>query len=278
MNEEAKVVTTKAIRWAVLMLAGFALPAAGQTDDDEWVRRCERDWGDRDRERLCEVRVERIPARGSLVVDGGQNGGASVIGWDRNEIEIHARVQAQAETMADARDIAGRVTTRTADGRIEAEGPDTGRREHWSVTFVVYVPRSIDLDLRAHNGPVSARNVTGRLVLETHNGPVSLRQVAGDVTAETHNGPVSVELSGTSWDGRGLTATTRNGPVTLEIPERYNAELETGTVNGPMNIDFPLQVTIEGRVGRNLRTTLGDGGAPVRVTTRNGPLTLRRPG
>jgi hypothetical protein len=45
-----------------------------------------------------------------------------------------------------------------------------------------------------------------------------------------------------------------------------------------MSIDFPLQVTIQGRVGRTLRTTLGDGGPPIRVTTRNGPLTLRRPG
>jgi hypothetical protein len=45
-----------------------------------------------------------------------------------------------------------------------------------------------------------------------------------------------------------------------------------------MSIDFPMQVTIQGRVGRTLRTTLGNGGAAVTVTTQNGPLTLRRPG
>ena len=262
---------------ALLGLAWAALPLAAQVDDEEWVRRCERDWGDRDRERVCEVRVERIPARASIVIDGGTNGGAQVIGWDRNEIEVHARIQAQAEEMEDARALARDVRI-TTDGTIEADGPSTGRREHWSVQFVVYAPRRIDVSARAHNGPVSAHEVTGRIVLETHNGPVSLRQVAGDVSATTQNGPVSVTLTGDRWDGAGLRARTQNGPVTLEIPENYSAELETGTVNGPMSIDFPLQVTIQGRVGRTLRTTLGSGGPSVTVTTQNGPLTLRRPG
>jgi DUF4097 and DUF4098 domain-containing protein YvlB len=263
-------------RLALLALAGAALPLAGQTEDEEWVRRCERDWGDRDRERVCEVRVETIPARGSLTIEGGNNGGASVIGWDRNEIEIHARIQAQAEDVEAARALARGVTFSTT-GTIEADGPRTGRRESWHVTFVVYAPRNIDIDLRAHNGPVSASEVNGRLVLSTHNGPVSLRAVGGDVRAETRNGPISVELTGSRWEGRGLEARTQNGPATIEIPEGYNAELETGTVNGPMRVDFPMQVTLEGRVGRSLRTTLGSGGPELRITTQNGPLTLRRP-
>lgn len=261
---------------ALLGAACAALPLQAQADDDEWVRRCERDWGDRDRERVCQVRVETIAAREAITVDGGTNGGASVIGWDRNEIEIHARIQTQAESLERARALADDVRFNT-DGTIEADGPSTSRREHWSVTFVIYAPRGTDIDLRAHNGPVSARELNGRLVLETHNGPVSLRNVGGDVRARTQNGPVRVELSGSRWDGGGLEARTQNGPVTLIVPEGYNAELETGTVNGPMSIDFPMTVTLQGRVGRSLRTTLGNGGPSIRVTTQNGPLSVRRP-
>jgi hypothetical protein len=66
--------------------------------------------------------------------------------------------------------------------------------------------------------------------------------------------------------------------VTLAIPERYSAKLETGTVNGPMSVDFPMTVTIQGRLSQNLSTTLGSGGAPVRVVTTNGPLVIRRRG
>ncbi len=267
----------RAVGRILVVLAAGAAPLAAQATDEEWAERCERA-GNRDRERVCEVRVERLPALASLSIDGGRNGGASVIGWDGDGIEVHARISAQAPGLDAARALASGVTIRTNGGRIEADGPDTGERESWWVSFVVYVPRSIDLDLRAHNGPVFARDVEGRIAMETRNGPVTLRNVAGDVRAETMNGPLNLELTGSAWSGRGLTATTRNGPVNLEIPEGYGAELETGTVNGPMRVDFPLQITVQGRIGRTLRTTLGDGGPPIVATTRNGPVTLRRPG
>jgi len=45
-------------------------------------------------------------------------------------------------------------------------------------------------------------------------------------------------------------------------------------VNGPMNLAFPLTVTIQGHMTNRIHTTLGDGGAPVRVVTTNGPLTI----
>ena len=98
--------------------------------------------------------------------------------------------------------------------------------------------------------------------------------LAGDVQAETTNGGVHVELAGDSWEGEGLDVETRNGGVKLSIPEGYSAELETGTVNGRVNIDFP--VTVQGQIGRSIETTLGSGGAPIRVKTRNGGVTISR--
>jgi hypothetical protein len=262
---------------ALLALAATTLPLTAQIDDAEWQRRCEREWNDRSRESFCEVRVERLGARRELVVDGERNGGATVVGWDRAEIEVHARIHTQAEDLGDARALGQAVRLRL-DDTISGDCPQTSRRESCTVSFIVYVPREMDIDLRAHNGPVGARDVSGRIVMETHNGPVSLRRVGGDVRARTRNGPVTVELTGTRWQGAGLTAETQNGPVTLYVPENYNAELETGTQNGSMNVDFPMQITVQGRnIGRSIRTTLGNGGPEIRVTTRNGPLRVSRP-
>ena len=67
---------------------------------------------------------------------------------------------------------------------------------------------------------------------------------------------------------------TTNGGVELAIPSNYNARLETGTVNGGMDIGFPI--TIQGHLNRRLTTQLGSGGPLVRVTTTNGGVTLRR--
>jgi hypothetical protein len=92
--------------------------------------------------------------------------------------------------------------------------------------------------------------------------------------ARTMNGGLDVELAGTSWEGTRLDVETRNGGVDLSIPDGYSAELEVGTVNGRLEVDFP--VTIQGRLDRHLRTTLGGGGEPVRVVTTNGGVTVRR--
>jgi DUF4097 and DUF4098 domain-containing protein YvlB len=96
------------------------------------------------------------------------------------------------------------------------------------------------------------------------------------VRARTTNGPLDVDLTGSHWEGVGLDAETSNGPVNLGVPTDYSARLELGTVNGPFNVAFPLTITVEGRLGRRMTTTLGAGCAPVRVVTTNGPVSIRR--
>jgi DUF4097 and DUF4098 domain-containing protein YvlB len=157
---------------------------------------------------------------------------------------------------------------------IGADGPSTERRESWSVSYLVHVPRSSDLSGETHNGPIGVHGVRGRMELRAENGPLSLDDVGGDVRGRTQNGPLTVRLTGTRWVGEGLDAETTNGPVTIEIPDDYSARLETGTVNGPMRVDFPI--TVQGRLNRRIETTLGSGGATIRAVTTNGPMVLRR--
>ena len=138
------------------------------------------------------------------------------------------------------------------------------------------VPRHSDLTLSTQNGPLSVEDVAGRMDIQTQNGPLSLSGVGGDVHASAQNGPLTIDLQGTRWEGTGLDAETQNGPADLRIPDNYNAKIEFGTVNGPMDVGFPLTVTISGRVKDRINTTLGNGGPPIRVVTTNGPMTVRR--
>jgi DUF4097 and DUF4098 domain-containing protein YvlB len=118
-------------------------------------------------------------------------------------------------------------------------------------------------------------DVTGHIRAVTVNGPLALDNLAGDVHVRGDNGPISVRLSGTRWQGAGLDAETRNGPVSISLPEGYSTLLETGAVNGPISTRIPLTLQGELRRGGQIRTTLGSGGAPVRVITTNGPVTIR---
>ena len=228
----------------------------------------------RDDERFCETRDVEMPASASLRVDGQENGGVTVHGWDKSTIQVVAMIQTNAETEADASDLAKRVKISTSNGELHADGPDTRRRESWSVSYEIWVPAHTGLDLRARNGGIAVDGVESRMELETVNGGLSLSDVGGDVRGTTSNGGVSAELSGSKWNGAGLDLQTSNGGVRLYIPENYSAHLETGTVNGGMNIGFPI--TVQGSFGRRLSTQLGSGGPTIRVVTTNGGVTIRR--
>ena len=231
-------------------------------------------WND-DNYRHCEVREERLPA-GPLAVDAGQNGGIRVEGWDGNEILVRAVIQASARDEAQAKQLAGQVQVRTGSGRVSATGPERGNREWWSVSYRISVPHRTDLDLNANNGGITIANVAGAITFDTTNGGVRLADLSGNVTGRTSNGGVTVMLGGTQWDGEGLDVETSNGGVTLSIPTPYNAQLETRTVNGGFRFDYPLTLSGELSPRRGISTTLGSGGAPVRVRTTNGGLRLQR--
>jgi hypothetical protein len=214
-----------------------------------------------------------IPARGRLTVDGGQNGGISVLGWDRDEIRVVARMQASARRDRDASAILDELRIETGSA-VRASGPRTRDGESWGVSFTVYVPRRTDLALDTHNGGIRIRDVDGSMRFRAVNGGVSLADIAGDVRGETQNGGLQVALAGSRWRGTGLDVRTQNGGVQLSLPERYDADLETGTVNGRFDIDIPI--TVRGRIDRTIRTQLGAGGPLVRVMTTNGGVSVRR--
>jgi DUF4097 and DUF4098 domain-containing protein YvlB len=258
-----------------LMLLATPLLAQTRTGAraDRWIDDC-RDRSRRDRAQVCEVRNSTPPVTASLTVDGRENGGATVRGWDKKEIQVTAMIQASADSQDEAQDLAKQITVSTDGGRIRADGPSARRRQSWSVSYEIWAPRNTALSMTASNGGLGVEGINARVDLETTNGGLSLRDVGGDVRGSTVNGGVSVDLDGVRWEGAGLDVRTTNGGVNLSIPTNYSARLETGTVNGGMNIDFPI--TVQGIIGRRLTTQLGAGGATLRVTTTNGGVTIGR--
>jgi hypothetical protein len=255
-----------------LVLFAFTFPAVAQSvsTDDPWCTDREDAYED---VRACEVRTFTLAPRDVLRADAGQNGGISVEAWDRDEVQLRARVQAKGGSSTEARRLVEQTEIDT-DGTIRARVPD-GRRDAWaSVSFKLMVPRASNLDLSTRNGGIGIDGVTGEIRFAAQNGGVGLRAVGGDVRGRTTNGGLKVVLAGDRWDGDRLDVETTNGGVKLVVPAGYSADLETGTTNGGLRVDFPVMV--EGEVGRRLRTRLGDGGPPVRAITTNGGVVVER--
>jgi len=251
----------------------FATVGTAQTDDraEHWRDNCERSWSN-DRARFCELRTYTISATTRISVDGGPNGGVAFIGENRRDVRIVARVQANADDDATASAIARQIRVITDGGQIRAEGPSTRNHNSWSVSYDVYVPSQANLEANTSNGGISAEDVRGEMSFEATNGGIHLSDVGGNVRARTTNGGVIASLSGTTWQGQGLDLQTTNGGATVYVPRGYNAQLETGTSNGGMQIDFPI--TVRGSLNRHISTQLGSGGPTVRVITTNGGVRI----
>lgn len=249
----------------------------GQTGTDADPCAGSREWDDNDYRRHCEVRDSTMPA-GPLTVDAGANGGITVEAWDRNEIRVRAVVIGSARTEERAREIAGGVQVQSGGGRVSSSGPerDGDRREWWSVSYRINVPRKNDLDLNARNGGISITGVSGNVRFDTTNGGVRLTDLAGRVNGSTRNGGLTVNLGGDRWDGDGIDVQTSNGGVTLAVPDGYNAQLETRTVNGGFRSDIPLTIQGELSTRRGISTQLGSGGPTVSVRTTNGGVKIGR--
>ena len=245
--------------------------AVQRTDEDP----CRDTGWDDDHFRTCEVREESLPA-GPLTVDAGRNGGIRIEGGDVSDIRIRAVVTSQARSEAAAKQLASEVQVQAGSGKVSAVGPSTRDDAWWSVSYRITVPRRTDLDLHANNGGVTIREVAGTMRFKTTNGGVRLHDLAGDVRGETRNGGLQVTLNGDRWDGAGLDVETSNGGVDLSIPEGYNADLTTRTVNGGFRTDFPMTIQGELSPRQGISTTLGAGGPPVRVRTTNGGLRINK--
>lgn len=229
-----------------------------------------------DRHRACEIRTVPLP-RGTRAVDidGRTNGGVRVTAWDRDTTVVYALVGAYAPDADDAQALARDVRIAADAGRIRSTGaaPREGRRVHY-VSYHVFAPRGTDVTARTHNGGIAIEGMTGRVDVAAQNGGLTIRNTGGNVRGRTTNGGISVSLTGTRLDGRGVDLETTNGSITLTLPEPFDAELEASTVNGSVDVDYPI--TMQGRIGRNIRATLGRGGAPVWLRTTNGGVRIRR--
>ena len=225
----------------------------------------------------CEIREQTLAPTGApIAIDGRQNGGVSVKGWDQNQILVRARVQTGAPTAPEAEALAREIRIETSGSKIFASGPESRRDYHWDVSYEVMVPRRSDVSVETHNGGIVIADVNGRIDFSATNGGVVLKKVAGNVKGSTTNGGLVIELAGDRWDGETLDVSTTNGGVVMSIPENYSANLQTGTVNGNISVDFP--VTVQGEIKKQLAVNLGAGGAMVRATTTNGGVRIRRVG
>ncbi len=225
----------------------------------------------------------------SLRVRSDRNGGIRVIGSSGSGYAVKA-CKAAASGLDPAR-----IRIRFDGNEVSATGPEN---EDWVVFFIVQTPRNASVDAeskngplsvyqfdgtlsaRAVNGPLSVKESSGTIDATTVNGPISLAGGSGNVKLSATNGPLSVKLDGSSWSGT-LEGATQNGPLSLKLPRGYRSGVVLeSTGHGPVSCHAEDCYTARQRASdldeeRPRRIELGSGTPAVRLSTVNGPISVK---
>jgi DUF4097 and DUF4098 domain-containing protein YvlB len=253
---------------AILQAQNFAThPCGDKSDDHSMISHFF--GGD---EQICEVRSTTFALDSGHLKVKSMNGGIDVIGEDRQDIALEARVSVHAGNNSEAADILHHITIQTG-GTVEAHGPKTSSGRNWAVSYKLHVPHHLAAELSSMNGALSLSAVNGSIRGETTNGGLSFDRLAGDVHLSTTNGGIRATLDGSTWQGPGLEATTTNGGVTVSVPAHYSAHLVAETTNGGASVDVP-GADQNGVHRHSIDTNLGSGGPTLHFETTNGGITI----
>lgn len=260
----------------VILLSASTVFAQKENREDDFCSN-NWNWSDGGKTSAKDLRETIVSATNSLNVDSGKNGGISIKGENRNDILIRACVQTWGGNQEEANAVAKSIRIETGSS-VRADVP--AGTENYGVSFQIRVPRTMNLELKAHNGGISIDSVEGNIRFETQNGGVNLDDLAGDVRGRTTNGGVKVDLEGASWRGSGLDVETNNGGVKISMPQNYAARVETGTVNGGFKSDIPALNVSNGDNGekwnrkKRISADINGGGPTIRIVTTNGGVKI----
>ncbi len=218
-----------------------------------------------------------------------ENGGVQVQGWDK---DVYSVTACKAAVGGDAARLLSQIKLAVQGGEVSVSGPH-GDREDWTVYLLIRTPRSADIEVTAHNGPVSFYTVDGKVTTRATNGPISMKDCSGEanISAEngpisfsgtsgklrlhTQNGPISVSL-GANWDGSELVADAVNGPLTLRVPSGFRSSFLVES-NGHSPVSCHASICADARKtwdDDHRRIEYGSGSPVIRLSTENGPISV----
>lgn len=236
----------RAARVLVLLLLSLALAGCYEIKS-KVIQTVDRSW---DAEELTALDLESV------------NGRVEVHATTSDQIVIRAEVRSSHETEKDV------VRFATEEGVLEV-------RERWprtkgflpfqrgsggSVRYEIEVPEGLALDLGTTNGRIETRGVRGGQSLSSVNGRINVDTPDAEVDARTVNGRIEARFHEAFHRAELRTV---NGSVKVYVPEGTSVAADVNQVNGSFNSRLPVIVN-----------SRGADGAPLRVTTVNGSVTL----
>jgi len=247
--------------------------------------------------------VEPLQSGARLKLDT-YKGTINIVAWERNEVEVTARIEAPDDVDADygAKIVAATEVEVFGDERsltIRSNYDDVPSEKSWLglgtsktlpyVHYEIHAPRNLNLRIKDYKSRIEVYDVEGAFDIETYKGVLSLRDLRGDIRLETYKGTgdilgISGSLDLETYKGNltveadALTGRSRldtyKGEITLIVPRSQGFDLDADISKKGVLISELGDKSARIR-NEDIRQDLNGGGPRLRVETYKGQIILK---
>jgi DUF4097 and DUF4098 domain-containing protein YvlB len=226
---------------------------------------------------------------GKAEISIGVPGSLRIVGWKKGSVRVEAEKIVYYEDVEKAKAFLKKSPVRIRHSETVASIRTMGIPEPpavLEVNLTVYLPgEKTDIVAKMDRGEFSISSVNGWVEITMGEGSLEAKSMAGYFSGNLRKGDILVEMSGNRWSGLELGALTQQGSVNLVLPTNYSAALQLETRNGKITVDYPPRIEegeevppeiAIGKKSQSLKASVGDGGAPIRLVTYSGDITLSK--
>jgi len=214
-----------------------------------------------------------------------KNGSFRITGWNRNEIEIRAKIRIKAPSKSKALKLADALKFEIDNSHdrftLEVKYPKAHRIKLFGffgdnvsikVSFDIKVPRNCSIEVDNVNGSIALMDTRSEIDLETVNGSISIDGLILAGRAKTVNGAINCTMRDVVDSGR-LNLEGINGSIKLFVPEDADIELDAKTINGAVKLRTLARRFISKR--NRVKATCGEGSFNIKLREINGSIIVQ---
>lgn len=220
-----------------------------------------------------------LSSNGAVTIET-HKGSIHVTTWDRPEVDIKARIEAEPGTTMDRRRFDAtevRIDASADAVHIRTQYPDwccnsDDDGNNPEVRYTIQMPRTGRLTIHDHRSETDIADLRGALDIDTHRGTVRVHRLGGPLQLSTHRGDVTVEFA--SFTGNSVIDTYR-GSIELSLPRdsKFDVRADLGR-HGTVDTDFTMMTRSTDRRGETMHGSVNGGGPTLELKTYRGDIRL----
>jgi hypothetical protein len=233
---------------------------------------------------------------GTVSVVGAPNGSIAIEGWQKNEVEISADIEVQAENESDLALLAQvsgfvldegfghiRITSvgthdKSYMRRVAKKFPKNLLMMPFRIDYRIKVPAFCNIEINGGRGDFALSNVEGAMRINFLESNATINLVGGIINATVGKGNVDVIIPSKNGLRRSADVQLASGTLTAQMPLNLSADinakiLRVGKIENSFDTLKPRDRTKF--TEQSIVAKAGNGGAPISFTVGDGTLIIK---